>query len=523
MFEPRSNTIAGVLALVCGSIAALSLFGALTSSPLLRGWIEGRTLMSNHTAIAIALLGAGVIARGRGLLHVATGCGAAASAIAGWTLCEYLGGSPALYATQRAPHGAGYAGWMAIHTATALLLLGFGLAVFSARNGKVREVCALFAALIGYVALVGHAFGAESLWIFAHTHMALNTALCLLLLATAMALSTPHGWVMSELARGSEGGVMARRLLPVALLIPPVVGWLRLLGERAGAFDSRDGTTILVVSNALLLCAATVWAARVANRVSGERERARSALHDAQIEREVRVRFVRSLAHDLRTPLASIRAGAERLSRAELSDLRERLGAVVLRGVDRLDHMICDLLDVERLRAGHSLTLRMVRCDVAALVEEVAQDQGLMREHGLLVDVARPLRATVDPDALRRVLENLIGNAFKYGAAGTAVQLRARSTDDEILISVHNVGDPISASELEGLFEPFARRPTRAAHSGWGIGLALVRGLVEAHEGRVEVESSEAAGTTFTIVLPSERSATAESGTRANPPHPAER
>jgi signal transduction histidine kinase len=181
--------------------------------------------------------------------------------------------------------------------------------------------------------------------------------------------------------------------------------------------------------------------------------------------------------------------------------------------------MVCDLLDVERLRAGHSLTLRKVRCDVAALVEEVAQDQGLMREHDLLVDVARPLRATVDPDALRRVLENLIGNAFKYGTAGTAVQLRARSTGDQILISVHNVGDPISASEIEGLFEPFAQRSNRAAHSGWGIGLALVRGLVEAHKGRVQVESSEAAGTTFTVLLPREPSAAAESPTGAKLPH----
>jgi signal transduction histidine kinase len=105
---------------------------------------------------------------------------------------------------------------------------------------------------------------------------------------------------------------------------------------------------------------------------------------------------------------------------------------------------------------------------------------------------------------LRRVIENLISNAAKYGSPTGPITLTLEKRASEIDISVHNVGNPLPREELLQLFDPFHRSSTADAspHVGWGLGLTLVRGVAEAHGGRVHVESTPEAGTTFTLSLP---------------------
>jgi signal transduction histidine kinase len=219
-------------------------------------------------------------------------------------------------------------------------------------------------------------------------------------------------------------------------------------------------------------------------------------------ERTLRERFVSVLAHDLRGPLSAVRLGAELLSR-DVGDSHD-LAIRILRGLDRMDRMIRDLLDASRIRAGERLPLRLGECDLCQIAHEVADE--LREQHGdrFIVTCGEDVHGVWSADDLRRALWNLGLNAVKYGASDASIELAVRRTGDGARASVHNWGAPITPEDQQHLFDPFAR--TRAAvesgKTGWGLGLVLVRGCAEAHGGAASVTSTVEDGTTFTIEIP---------------------
>jgi signal transduction histidine kinase len=165
--------------------------------------------------------------------------------------------------------------------------------------------------------------------------------------------------------------------------------------------------------------------------------------------------------------------------------------------------MIQDLLDANRVRAGHRLALDLKRCDLVEIASDVIADlQDADRERVRLSAPDR-LEGVWAPDQLTRALWNLITNALKHGAPGGQVDVGVGRAPDGAVISVHNSGPEIPLDEQARLFEPFSRsRGAEARARGWGLGLTLVRGCAEAHGGAIEVSSTAAAGTTFTLRLP---------------------
>jgi signal transduction histidine kinase len=115
-----------------------------------------------------------------------------------------------------------------------------------------------------------------------------------------------------------------------------------------------------------------------------------------------------------------------------------------------------------------------------------------------------PLMGNWGKDALRRAVENLIDNAVKYGADGTPITVSVKDTGTAIEICVHNEGSYIAENEVPRMFEKFRRSqsPQDGTHPGWGLGLTLVQAVVEDHQGKIRVHSSEDAGTTFILELP---------------------
>jgi len=177
----------------------------------------------------------------------------------------------------------------------------------------------------------------------------------------------------------------------------------------------------------------------------------------------------------------------------------------IVSSMDRADRMIRDLLDANRIKAGEGLPLSIQSCRLDLIVSYVVSD--LEELFGKRFDVVNPkgeVNGYWDSMAIHRSIENLATNAVKYGSPESRVTISLDAGPTWVEVSVHNLGNPLSEDEQERLFNPYQR--TRAAlssgHSGWGIGLNLVKGLAEAHRGSVHVTSGHEAGTTFSIHLP---------------------
>ncbi len=228
------------------------------------------------------------------------------------------------------------------------------------------------------------------------------------------------------------------------------------------------------------------------------------ALQQLREERVIRERFVSTLSHDLRTPLQTARMNTQlAIRKAEQRDRVIALSSKSVDAIDRADRMIQDLLDVSRIKAGQKLTIHPEKFDLVKLLHEVRDD--LVASYGADFRLNAPARLIGywSRSDLRRVIENLGSNAAKYGDNTRPIQIQVRPIDGEVELSVHNYGPAIPGTELPNLFDSFLRSSTSQNRpKGWGLGLSLVRGVVEAHSGQVRVESQEKRGTTFTIRLP---------------------
>lgn len=230
---------------------------------------------------------------------------------------------------------------------------------------------------------------------------------------------------------------------------------------------------------------------------------AEEALRRAVAAREETMAVV---SHDLRNPLSSVSAAAELLLEVPLPEERRRQQLEgVRRAAHRMHRLISDLLDVARIDAG-GLSVRVSPVEVASLVEEaVALIHPRAREAG--IDVATEVDPDVSPvagdrDRLLQVLGNLLGNAVRHTPAQGRIEVSARHHGGaEVCITVSDTGPGIPPEDRPHLFDRFWRRD-RAGSEGAGLGLAIVRGIVAAHGGRVEVDPDAALGATFRVHLP---------------------
>jgi two-component system sensor histidine kinase KdpD len=244
-------------------------------------------------------------------------------------------------------------------------------------------------------------------------------------------------------------------------------------------------------------------AALAVEQVQQEEQRHRAvALQETD---RLRTALLNSVSHDLRTPLASIKASASSLLDREIqwSDAeRDEFLATINAEVDRLTHLVHNLLDMSRIEAG-ALDPRLVESSVAEVVGPVVRRARTGSRQRVDVDVPDELPAVlVDPVRLDQVLTNLLDNARAY-AAGSPVQVVARQAGGTVELRVVDHGPGIPGPERERIFDQFyrlkggGRRP-----EGTGMGLAICRGIVEAHGGRLRVETTPGGGATFVLTLP---------------------
>jgi signal transduction histidine kinase len=218
--------------------------------------------------------------------------------------------------------------------------------------------------------------------------------------------------------------------------------------------------------------------------------------------------FLAILGHDLRTPVGAIYTSARfMLDLDELEEPHRTLLARIEGSAARTIRMVEDLLDFTRSRLGGGIPVVRAGANLGRIVRDVVEEISAAHPACRIeVDTRGVERGEWDPARLSQALSNLIGNAVQHGAEGTTVQVGISGDDEQVAIAVHNRGAAIPSDQIDGIFNPMKTRasPHKAASAGGGLGLGLyiVERIVSAHDGRIQVESSEASGTTFTILLP---------------------
>jgi len=257
----------------------------------------------------------------------------------------------------------------------------------------------------------------------------------------------------------------------------------------------------LALENARLAARQRRFAEELAEKVSA------ATRHVVEMDR-MKSDFVAIASHELRTPLTALQGFSELLATrgfapAELA----RVGAIMNAETERLGRIVADFLDLARLERGLAPPLRRTRVDAGAVVSDAVEVLRRARTtHALELVCDAPLPAVeADPDALDRVVKNLIGNAVKYSPAGSRVRVaaRPRPAPPAVEISVEDEGPGIAAADLARVFEPYYRTTAGArVAAGAGLGLAVVKSLVDAHGGTIRAENVAPHGTRMTLILP---------------------
>jgi len=220
--------------------------------------------------------------------------------------------------------------------------------------------------------------------------------------------------------------------------------------------------------------------------------------------------FLAILGHDLRTPLGAIATAARfMLDVNELEEPHRTLTERIASSATRSIKMVGDLLDFTRGRLGGGIPIERAETNLGRVVRDVV-DEVIAANPGCRVDVDTrgDEMGDWDRERISQALSNLIGNAVQHGADGTTVTVVIRSEEDRVAVVIHNLGVAIPPDQLDGIFNPMKMRgvsrknPGSDPTSSLGLGLYITERIVTAHDGNIDVSSTEASGTTFTVYLP---------------------
>jgi PAS domain S-box-containing protein len=301
---------------------------------------------------------------------------------------------------------------------------------------------------------------------------------------------------LESFAQGPEHLRALRGMSPISLMGVPLLRQGQLFGVLA--FISSTGSRHYGESDRHL---AEALADRAAMAIENARLY-RAAVHAAQLRDQV----LGVVAHDLRNPLSTILMQTSALKRQgpKVERRSQKPMEVIHRGAARMNRLIQDLLDVALMEAGQ-LAINRARLSAGGLIAEAVDMQ-----RPLASPASLELRVEVDPDVaevwgdrdrLLQVFENLIGNAIRFTQAGGRITAGATSRDDEVVFWVADTGCGIPSENLPHVFDRFWQA-TRTGRQGAGLGLPITKGIVEAHGGRIWVESTAGSGSTFFFTIP---------------------
>lgn len=285
-------------------------------------------------------------------------------------------------------------------------------------------------------------------------------------------------------------------VIPLVVGRQPVFGALQL--ESATSLHRADLVFVNAIANqlAIALDRHRAWQRDIALREQAE---------EATLMRE---QVLAVVSHDLRNPLATILMATGLLAKAEVPDERRKnppkAFAMIQRAAERMHRLIEDLLDFASIQVGQLAITRMPREPTTLVKEAIATFEHLAQEKSLHLEseVEAGLSTLYcDRDRIIQVFSNLMSNAFKVTTSGGSITLRARANEREVLFVVSDTGPGIAEEDLQHLFERHWRS-REPGYKGTGLGLHIAKGIVEAHGGRIWVESTLGQGATFFFTVP---------------------
>lgn len=286
--------------------------------------------------------------------------------------------------------------------------------------------------------------------------------------------------------------------------------------SRGSLQDKIDGNRDWLIVAAFVLVTSLLVLSELWRRLSVGEQRQAAERIKASLEREQHLssqqrQFVSMLSHEFRTPLAIIDGRARQLLRQvdSLTDDKIRLvGEKVCGAVRHLTGLMEGVLNVSRIEEG-GIDIHPEAFDPAVMIEDVVagyrEVNGDRRIDLTLDDLPATMRG--DPRLLNQVVSNLVSNALKYSESGRAVRVEGYRKDRDVVIAVHDEGVGIPKDEIDKLGQRFFRASSSTGIAGTGIGLHFIGHLIDLHGGRMEIKSTEGAGSSFLVHLP-DRSAT---------------
>ena len=401
---------------------------------------------------------------------------------------------------------------MAPNTALNFLLCGLALLLFDVETRQriyPSQGLILVAGWVALLAIIGYTYRVLLFYrLGAGLPMSLDTAVGFALFCGSFLSGQPARGVLGVITSRTTGGAMARRLLPMAVLIPWGLGAMLLVSEEAGYFGKEFAVSIFAVASIILFTFLLWWNAKLLYQVDIERTGAENQLRQAsanlQRSNTDLQQFAYLASHDLFEPLRMVSSYLQLLEHRYKGKLDPQASEFIhfaIDGAGRMEALINDLLAYSRVDM-RGRTLEPTESE-KAFESAMANLKVAIEESGATVS-HEPLPAVMgDIVQLTQLFQNLIGNAIKFrGPRPPRVEVRAQRRDSEWVFSVHDNGIGIQPKDIPRLFVIFQRLHTRQEYAGTGMGLAICKKIVERHGGRIWVESALGEGSTFLFALP---------------------
>lgn len=431
------------------------------------------------------ILGAGVVLVGLGILLRY-----------GWNVRFWL--DRAFYAAELDKAGL-IPNRMAPNSALNFILVGLAVLLIDVRTKSKHAITPYLAAATSFFALfslLGYAYG---IYVFisvgGYIPIAINTAMCFLLLATAILFSRPQSGIMFIFSTDKPAGYLARRLFLAAILLQVIFGWIRIQGQHASLYSAETGIALFVANN-IVLFSIIIW---ISTNSLYER--------DVEVER-VKDEFLGLATHQLQTPLTGIKLSLAMLRDGmdgKLNSGQLKLVEEAISSNDRERRIVNDLLNVARADAGRFI-LDLKPVDLNTLLTNIIMEQRptINQRKQKITVTTQELVANVDSAKLRMALENLLSNATKYTPDGGKLGVKLKKVKGKAIVVISDNGVGIDQSDFPRIFDKFIRidNPLSEERDGTGLGLYLVKQIVELHGGEVMVASKLGKGTEFTVALP---------------------